>query len=716
MSEELPPEARARLLADAFELGGPEGELLHGRYRLVRELGRGGMGVVYEAEDVALRRRVALKRLHLGPGTGPGLAEPVLREARAAARLDHPHIAAVYDAHPDAIVMQLVDGQPLSELAGVPVRTLVGWIRDAARAVHHAHGHGIVHRDLKPHNLLIASGRVVVTDFGLAKELAVDTSLSLSGSLLGTPAYMPPEQAGGRAREVDARSDVYALGATLYDRLAGRPPFAAPDLVALLRAVVEDEPAPLRTLAPDVPRDLALVVHTCLEKDKARRYASAAALADDLERWLAGHPVEARPPTLRYRVGKSVRRHRALYAAGALLLGLVLGAVAWNWAERARHAATEETLALVERVNVLLADAQALDLGEGRTSALERLAQGIADCRAFLARHPSHAIEAKLGRLLRRAGRADEARAAFERALTLAPGYAPARLERGLLASERHLALEAENGATADELGRLRAAALDDLAVVLAPAPDLTVIDVARGQAERARLEGRLADAERHYADVERYAPHLEAPPALAALALARGDPDEAFRRAMGAVDLARGFAPAYAAQEPSEPASLADDAARAIRQHRRAAGEEPTLEIEGLAGRFTDWAARLAERTSTAAAYAHRASGELRRAARAARENRSEEALASLADAARDLTHALTIEPELAPALSDRALVELARARLLASVGRGPEVQDALVRARADLAEARARSPASEVVRANAELLAPDAATARER
>jgi serine/threonine-protein kinase len=683
---ELPAAAQARLLADARELAA-EGALLHGRYRLVRELGRGGMGVVYEAEDVALRRRVALKRLNLVPGAGPGLAEVVLREARAAARLDHPNIAAVYDVHPDALVMQLVEGRPLSELADVPVRTLVAWTRDAARAVHHAHAHGIVHRDLKPHNLLIAGERVVVTDFGLAKELAVDTSLSLSGSVLGTPAYMPPEQAGGRAREVDARADVYALGATLYDRLAGRPPFASKDLVALLRAVVEDEPVPLRALAPAVPRDLACVVHTCLEKDKARRYASADALADDLERWLAGAPVHARPPSLAYRLEKTLRRHRRL-AAGAVLLALVaLGAVAWNASERARHAATEETLALVERVNVVLENAQAMGVGEGRQSALELLEGGIADCRAFLARHPSHQIEAKLGRLLSEAGRTDEALAAFERALALRPGDAPARLERGLLRSKLHRERSARAPDDA-ELAALHAGARADLEVVLAPAPELRVIDIERGKGELARLEGRLADATRHYANVERLAPHLEVPPARAALALARGDPDEAFRQAMSAVDLARGFAPAYVATGAT--ATPEEAAARAIRQlERAAAGLEATLEIEGLAGRFTDWAARLAERTSTAAAYAHRATGELRRAARAEDEGRRSEGLAALARASEDLGYALTIEPALAPAYADRAWVALARAERLGAAQREGEARAALEQARADLARA---------------------------
>jgi len=707
VSAELPPEARARLLADARALVQPtlgnSVELLHGRYRLLRELGRGGMGVVYEAEDVALRRRVAVKRLALPAAVGPGLSEQVLREARAAARLDHPNIAAVYDAYADAIVMQFVDGQPLSDVARPPVRQLVAWIRDAARAVHHAHEHGIVHRDLKPHNLMVAGERVVVTDFGLAKELAVDTSLSLSGSVLGTPSYMPPEQAGGRAREVDARSDVYALGATLYDRLAGRPPFVEKDLVALLRAVVEDEPAPLRVIAPEVPRDLALVVHKCLEKEKPRRYASAAELADDLERWLDGRAVLAKAPSRRYRLAKGLRRHRTAVAAAVLLALVTFGAVVWNWTERAATAAIGETLDLVEDLNLKLDNARALGAGEGPSAMGEQLEQGIASARAFLARHPeTFQVELKLGELLRESGQHQEALLAFERALAQYEDYAPALVQRGLLRAYLVGARRAA-GESSAELEAMRALALADLAVAERRSHALREVDVRLARAESARLEDRPDEAQRLYRDVARIAPHLEAPPALAALALAQGDPDEAFRQAMSAVDLARGFAPAYvAASETADaPDTPEEAAARAIRQHQcSAAGDEATLTIDGIPGRFTDWAARLAEKKSTAGAYALRAIGEVRRAARLKAEDKTTEALAALDRAAEDIGHALTIDSELVPALCDRALVALERAQLCGGLGRTSDVREALNRAQDDLDRAAKLVSGSEQLR----------------
>lgn len=702
MSSALPPEARARLLADARELAEPAGELLHGRYRLLRELGRGGMGVVFEAEDVALQRRVAVKRLTLLPGAGPGLAEPVLREARAAARLDHPHIAAVYDAHPDAIVMQLVEGRPLSEIGAVPVRQLVTWIRDAARAVHHAHEQGIVHRDLKPHNLMVAGERVVVTDFGLAKELAVDTSLSLSGSVLGTPAFMPPEQAGGRAREVDARSDVYALGATLYDRLAGRPPFAAADVVALLRAVVEEEPAPLATLAPAVPRDLALVVHKCLEKEKGRRYASAAELADDLERWLEGRPVHAQPPTLGYRLAKTLRRHRGAVAAAAALALVALGAVLWNWSERAQRRAVEETLALDRILGVHLENARGL-AREDEAGRRAELDQAVARAQAFLARHPeAYEIEVRLGECLRERGEKEAALAAFERALDLRGDYAPALLKRGILRSQLANERLAAGESTA-ALEALRAGARDDLARLVAGGGILSELDRRLARAELARLSDRPEEARRLYEDVQRIAPH-EAPPALAAIALAAGDPDEAFRQAMSAMDLARGFAPAYVAQGATDTPEEA--VRRAIRQHERAAAgdadgaSEATLTVAGLEGTYTDWAARLAEKKSTAAAYGLRATGALRRAAELEAAGQPTEALAALTRAAQDLGHALTIAPDLVGALTDRAQVERERARRLDSCGRTEEAQAARSLARADLQRVLELVPTNELAR----------------
>src|SRR5262245_45437513 len=176
------------------------------------------MGIVYEAEDRELGRRVALKVLPDGEESAE-LRARFAREAQAAARLAHPNIAAVHDATPRWISMQLVDGRPLSEVPSSERRRIVALVRDAARAVQHAHDHGIVHRDLKPSNLLVAGDHVWIVDFGLAKNAAADASISVSGSILGTPAFMAPEQARGRHDSADARTDVYGLGATLYASL-----------------------------------------------------------------------------------------------------------------------------------------------------------------------------------------------------------------------------------------------------------------------------------------------------------------------------------------------------------------------------------------------------------------------------------------------------------------------------------------------------------------
>ncbi|MSR61291.1 MAG: serine/threonine-protein kinase [Planctomycetes bacterium] len=688
MSEKLTPAARARLLRAAAQPSAA-GELLYGRYRITRELGRGGMGVVYEAEDVALRRRVALKVLRLPAQLGPGLAEQVLREARAAARLDHPNIAAVYDAHDDAIALQFIEGRPLSEIEKPELRRLVGWLRDAALAVHHAHEQGIVHRDLKPHNLMIDGERVVVTDFGLAKELALDTSQSLSGAVLGTPSYMPPEQAGGRAREVDARSDVYALGATLYDRLAGRPPFVDKDLVALLRAVVEDEPPPLASLAPDVPRDLALVVHKCLAKEKERRYASAKELAEDLTRWLAGEPVRAEAPTLAYRLEKFVRRNRAWVAAALVLALFALGAGAVLWSERAQNDAIAAVLSTLDPANQHLANARVL-VRRSQAEADAELELGIDLCQRFLARRPAAEIEAKLGQLLREHRLFDEALAAFDRTLALAPGYGPARLERGLLLAK--LQQERVTAGDAPAAEALRARALDDLAVVDDGGVLLETFARVLGGAERARLSGQPDEARRLYAEAASLDPtRVEPALALAPLSLERGDLDSALTQAMSAMDLFRGFAPAYVAQA-------------AARVSGDASAEAPTQELEGFEGRFGDYPALLVLRPSTALAYANRGQGELRQAARRAAEGDLAEASSAVERAKEDLERALTIEPELAAARSDRALVELALSRL------GDASAD-FARARAELEHALALAPESAAYLANLALLTRRAA-----
>ncbi len=256
-------------------------------------LGAGGMGEVWRAWDRDLRRWVALKFLH---HEDPDQLARFRREAQTAAALSHPNIASVYevgeaDGKP-FIAMQYVAGQTLATFPRNDLRLLAGLVRDAALALHHAHERGVIHRDLKPANLMVEGSRVYVMDFGLARPTAVGSSLSVSGAVIGTPAYMAPEQARGESRRVTPASDVYGLGAALYELLADRPPFQESEVYALLRRIEEDDPEPVRRRNPAVARDLETIVMKCLEKDPARRYASARELADDLTRWLAGDSYE----------------------------------------------------------------------------------------------------------------------------------------------------------------------------------------------------------------------------------------------------------------------------------------------------------------------------------------------------------------------------------------------------------------------------------------
>jgi serine/threonine-protein kinase len=304
------------------------------------------MGVVYRARHLRLNRLVALKVVLDRDHAPPQDLIRFLGEAEVLARCQHPHNVPVYEAgwHDGRpyLAMELVGGGTLAQAgAGAPpsARRAAAVMEAVARAVHHAHQRGIVHRDLKPSNVLLGEdGSPKVTDFGLAKRLDGGPGLTETGVLLGTPGYMAPEQALCKAQEVGPRTDVYALGAILYELLTGRPPFKADSLLGTLEQVVSDPPAVPARLRPGVPRDLETICLKCLAKEPAGRYASAEALADDLRCFLKGEPIAARPAPAWVRALRWLRRRPALaslgalpaVAAGALLCrpeGVTLGAV-----------------------------------------------------------------------------------------------------------------------------------------------------------------------------------------------------------------------------------------------------------------------------------------------------------------------------------------------------------------------------------------------------
>jgi serine/threonine protein kinase/Flp pilus assembly protein TadD len=344
-----------------------------GEFRIVRQVGRGGMGVVYEAEQRSLGRRVALKVLPFAATMDPRHLQRFHNEARAAASLEHPHIVPVYGVGCERGVhyyaMKFIDGQSLAALidaqrqpslppggdevsapsagrasAGTsPVaalstqraprdaaafRQIAEWGIQAAEALEHAHGIGIVHRDIKPANLMIdGHGALWVTDFGLARTVA-DAGLTMTGDVLGTLRYMSPEQALAKHGLVDHRTDVYSLGVTLYELLAGRPAVEGKDREQILNAITRAEPRPLRTLDAAIPQDLETVVRKATAKEPAERYGTARELAEDLRRFLAHQPIRAKAPGIVQRARKWAQRHRPAVAAAALVLGVAVVALA----------------------------------------------------------------------------------------------------------------------------------------------------------------------------------------------------------------------------------------------------------------------------------------------------------------------------------------------------------------------------------------------------
>lgn len=318
-----------------------------GEYELIEQIGRGGMGVVYKARQVALNRPVALKMISAGEFASPVVIQRFHREAEAAANLHHPNIIPIYETGEihgqHYLSMALIDGVGLDEyikraggevsLPGKSARAvsrmrqeeIARLLAKVARAVDHAHQHGVLHRDLKPGNILVdPNGEPHLTDFGLAKVLGRgDSSLTVTGAIMGTPSFMAPEQASGGGKSTSTAADVYSLGAILYTMLTGVPPFRGDTPVETLRQVVEQEPKPPSTLREGIDSDLATIAMKCLEKEPQRRYSSAAALAEDLERWSRKEPIQARSINTTERFWRWCRRNPRVAALGvsvALLL------------------------------------------------------------------------------------------------------------------------------------------------------------------------------------------------------------------------------------------------------------------------------------------------------------------------------------------------------------------------------------------------------------
>lgn len=362
-------------MSDQTEAGRPGAEPAPA-YEFLEVLGRGGMGVVHKAFEPELNRFVAVKVLHYD---SPEQVERLMREARSQARLTHDNICRVYRVDRiggrPCIVMQYIDGKPLSEVVGeLSLEQKVRILAKVADAMHEAHREGLIHRDLKPGNLMMerdpdGDWKPYVLDFGLVQELG-KASLTRTGEVMGTPRYMAPEQAVGNIHALDRRTDVYALGAILYEMLSGKYAHEGETAVEILLGALHSEPRPLRGVAPNLPADLETITMKCLERDPARRYESARALAEDLRRFLDGEPILARKASLAYRLVRKARKHRGMVALTAVFLVVLavlvgIGARMW-WKQSERAALARQFGQEVERMEWLLRYARVLPLHDTR--------------------------------------------------------------------------------------------------------------------------------------------------------------------------------------------------------------------------------------------------------------------------------------------------------------------------------------------------------------
>ncbi|MHC5018906.1 MAG: protein kinase domain-containing protein [Planctomycetota bacterium] len=629
-----------------------------GPYEILGELGRGGMGVVYRARHATLGHDVALKVIQHGAGGSSSataidpastdgaaaLAARFRREAEAAGRLSgHPNIVAVHDfgeVLDDGngrswlyLAMDLVEGRPLDELieeGELTVEESARLIAQTARALAHAHAAGVLHRDVKPSNILVQQdGTARLADFGLAQSRGADpdvTRLTKSGELLGTPAYMPPEQARGEG--VDARADVYSLGASLYDCLTGGPPFRGDSTFRVIAGVLREEPRPPRTHRPGLPRALDAIVLRCLEKEPGERYQSAGALADDLERFLGGAAVQARERGTAAKLWRRMRGSPKLLAGGAaaVLLAASGGIAAWSFSQRTatdtgklkRESKELSAAEAAGRVSAAWLALQRDSLGAMRT--LEDSAQGadVTEAQrdaALAAVHAAvetarrgapevHAVDGWLALALTFAGRADEAKQRFDQAVEAAdPALDPfPRLLRARLELSRYVALMPTPGVSigsdyvrlhmrdeTEEMAAARERALRDLAAI----------------PEAAWRALRSIDGERTFAAGAAAVAREEWDTAVGALATLRDDPALAAAAAMlggFAAFQAKAFPEAAARWEAAggrgwphalELAAIGHMAEAVTIQTR---GEDPQTRLRRAIQLFTEAVPRLAD------------------------------------------------------------------------------------------------------------------------
>ncbi|MEM7199513.1 MAG: protein kinase [Planctomycetota bacterium] len=538
------------------------------RYELHEEVGRGGMAIVYRARDRQLDRECAVKVVRDDVRVADDALRRFRREVGVTASLQHANVVTVYDAGESYLVMELVEGQSLAEALAerrMPVRELVGLVEKIARGVHAAHLQGIVHRDLKPSNVLLPhDGEPKVADFGVAHLSGNITELTRSGAVIGTPRYMAPEQVQAKGRPVTPRTDVYALGSILYEGLTGHTPHPGDTPMEVFAKIVGEEPARPRDLLPSVPGDLQTIALKALEKDPARRYATASALADDLARWLHGQPILAQPPSWLARTARAVAKRRILVAATVTGVAAVVAVLLVMLPVLGR---SERTLELWRRITQVLRDAELDGRGGAVDRAHERLDRGVQLCREFLGRDDVADAHYFLGRLLRARGDAEASVLALDEALRQKPDLREANLERGLAFVQQYAALTA--GARAELAGQpagsdratppdaleglhprlkeLRLKAIEDLAKPLGDSFYLRQVDATFGASELARMRWEWGEARRGLEAVLAEEPlYVEAHLSLAKLGMDLLDWDFALKHADAAIDKHAGLGEAH--------------------------------------------------------------------------------------------------------------------------------------------------------------------------